>query len=1417
MKTYICLLWVVFGCIGWEMHASVDVHPTFITTSDGLANNSVRYLFQDSKGFIWMGTLDGLSRYDGHSFVTFRPESGDKISLANHHVKKIQEDRNGFLWFITAPELMSCYDLKHNCFVDFTGCGEYRRPYNKILETAVGDIWLWHHQSGCRKIVCKDGIHSSVSFTKENGKLSTNAVNSVYEDEQGVIWICTQLGLFQVTEEGYTQVVQDSLSFVGAMSFRHKIFFVTSDGGIYEKSSGKNLFLTARLPWKLSAFNTYESCRLQNDWVFFTPEGGEVFSMSEKRLIHDSSLDIRLGKCEKDNLNNLWISNGTGLVHYIDVRTRAVRIFRLMSDEKVKLIGDERYHIIQDVPRGLIWISTYGNGLFVYDSQKEEMTHYSYHVDEFNRVNSDFLLYAMGDRTGNIWLGSEYSGIALLSVLNDGATYIYPENEKLVDRSNTIRMVTCMENGDVRVGNRRGGLFAYDCHLNLLQRNYYHLSVFALKEDDKGQVWMGTRGNGLCIGDRWYVHRADDVNSLAHNHIYDIYRDYRDRMWIGTFGGGLDLAVYQKNDFVFRHFLKGSFGEQEVRTITADRNHWMWVGTNNGIYVFHPDSLLNDSRQYYVYNLDNGKIRSNEIRNIFCDSKGRMWIGTTGKGFSVCQSRQTYDQLEFRHYDEDDGLVNNVVQSIVEDRDGKIWLGTEYGMSRFDPDTEVFDSFFFSAIMPGNVYLESSACVMKNGHLLFGTNHGLVVVDPEKVMPQHVVSPVVLTDLKINGISVRPGDIDSPLTEALSYTNRIELKYYQNSFSIDFSTFDYSMANDAKYIYKLIPYDKDWGVPSSLNFAAYKNLLPGTYQLHVKASSASGVWGEDETVLQIVITPPFWKTGWAFAIYIMLICMAMYMTFRLIHKFAILRNRIQLEKQLTEYKLVFFTNISHEFRTPLTLIQGALEKIEAMGRGSKELAYPIKVMDRSTQRMLRLINQLLEFRKMQNNKLVLSLEETDVIVFLYDIFLSFRETAESKEMEFKFIPSVSSYPMFVDKGKLDKIVYNLLSNAFKYTPEGGKIVCSVDVEEETKKLIISVSDTGIGIPLEKRGQLFSRFMQSSFSGDSMGIGLHLTHELVNVHKGSIEYAENEGQGSVFTVTLPLDSSVYESKDFLISTALMEETDHTDEGIPCRLVKEEQMAAPLNKKKILIIEDDTDIREFLKKEISVYFEVVAEADGVAGFERARTYDADLIICDVLMPGMNGYEVTRKLKNEFSTSHIPIILLTAMGTTENKLEGVESGADAYVTKPFSLKLLLARMVQLIDQREKLREKYVNDPSIERPAIYTSDKDKQFLDKLQAIIEQELGNSEFTMEDFAARMKLGRTVFSKKVRGLTGHTPNEYFRIIRLKKAAELLLEGNYNVSEVSYKVGISDPLYFSRCFKTHYGVSPSVYLRGKEKEI
>lgn len=467
--------------------------------------------------------------------------------------------------------------------------------------------------------------------------------------------------------------------------------------------------------------------------------------------------------------------------------------------------------------------------------------------------------------------------------------------------------------------------------------------------------------------------------------------------------------------------------------------------------------------------------------------------------------------------------------------------------------------------------------------------------------------------------------------------------------------------------------------------------------------------------------------------------------------------------------------------------------------------------------MLRLINQLLEFRKMQNNKLALSLEETDVIGFLYEIFLSFGDVAEQKNMKFLFKPSLPSYKMFIDKGNLDKVTYNLLSNAFKYTPANGTIIFSIQVDEAKKTIHIQVSDTGVGIPKEKQHELFKRFMQSSFSGDSIGVGLHLTHELVQVHKGTIEYNDNEGGGSIFTVCLPTDKTVYTEKDFLIPGNVLlkeinEQAPALSERAPATL-ESPQPAIPLNKRKVLIIEDDNDIRELLKEEIGTYFEVEVAVDGTSGFEKARTYDADLIICDVLMPGMSGFEVTKRLKSDFATSHIPIILLTALSSPEKQLEGIESGADAYISKPFSIKFLLARAFRLIEQREKLREKFSNEPGIIHAAMYSTDRDKEFTDRLDIILKANISRSDFSVEEFAQLMKLGRTVFYKKIRGITGYSPNEYLRIMRMKKAAELLLsEEHLTVAEVAYKVGINDPFYFSKCFKGQFGISPSVYQKG-----
>lgn len=1365
-----------------------------------------------------MSTINGLSRYDGNSFVNFYPEPGNALSIADSRIKDLYEDVNGLLWISTTPEMYSCYDLKKGCFVDFTGCGELRQLYAKMMVASNGDVWLWHSSNGCRKITYRNGEFTSTVFKVEKGNMPSNVVNFVFEDEQNNIWIGTDKGIVRLVN-GASEVVDKVESFYAGVSHKGYTYFVTKDNWIFQKTAEGKLRRVVALPPVSASMVPTGSLRVMNEWVIFTSEGGFRFKMDTQQVSRSTELDIKRGEVLVDNRQNFWVHNQTGNVWYVKANNGEVKKFNMLPSEKIGYIDQERYHFVQD-SRGMIWISTYGNGLFVYNPTTDEMDHLVSQIDGFSHINSNFLQYIIEDRSGGIWVSAEYSGISHLEVINKGASRIFPESEYMSDRSNTIRVVARMRNGNVWVTTRRGGLYEYDSHLHSTgKRQNYQSNIYALKEDNRGTMWIGTRGEGLRVGDKWYRNDQSRPASLSNNNIFNFYQDSKNRMWIATFGGGLDLAVPGDGGYTFRHFLNEVYSQRQVRVLVEDRNGMMWAGTSAGIYIFNPDSLIANPTDYIICNFNSGHLRNNEVRCMLRDSRGRMWVGTSGGGFSMCDPGRDYSKLTFEHYGVKDGLVNEMVQSIMEDRNGKFWIATEFGISCFKPKERLFENYFLSAYPLGNVYSENCVIELDNGKLLFGTNHGLVIIDPDQVVNRDVSFPITFTGLSVNGIPVRPSDPDSPLDCEMTYTNRVELKHSQNSIVIDFSTFDYTNTSEVKYSYRLSNYDKDWSVPSSLNFAAYKNLPPGNYTLHVKSCNSIGAWSTEEAVMAIVVNPPYWKTGWAFLLYAILLIVGFYFAFNIIRNFSSLRNRIQIERQLTEYKLVFFTNISHEFRTPLTLIQGALEKIQRSPNVPKDIQHSLKTMDKSTKRMLRLINQLLEFRKMQNNKLALSLEETDVVAFLYEIYLSFKDVSESKNMEFLFEPSVPSYKMFIDKGYLDKVTYNLLSNAFKYTPSGGKIVFTIVIDEGKQNLRIDVSDTGVGIPKEKQPELFNRFMQSSFSGSSVGVGLHLTNELVSVHKGSISFHENEGGGSVFTVLLPLDKSVYEEKDFLIpDNVLMQEDNYVKEpadGEAEAEEQEEQQAVPLNKRRILIIEDDNDVREFLKEEISKYFEVAAQADGEAGLECAREFDPDLIVCDVMMPGITGFEVTRKLKGDFDTSHIPIILLTALGTTENQIEGIESGADSYITKPFSPSLLMARIFKLIEQRDRLREKFSNEPGVLRPAVYSNDRDKEFVNKLHEVLDKHMSDPQFSVDEFASLMKLGRTVFYKKVRGLTGYSPNEYLRIIRMKKAAELLQDTSLTVAEVSYRVGINDPFYFSKCFKTQFGVAPSVYQRG-EKE-
>lgn len=1406
----------------------IEVSVERLTTSNGLADNSVRCVYQDNHGFLWFGTVNGLSRYDGNSFINYLPENGTSLTLADRRIKDVKEDRNGFLWVSTYSDLFSCFDLKKERFVDFTGRKLYNRHY-KTMQVVGNDVYLYGYKEGLMLVTHKNGQFYSRTFSVADRNLPTNHISFVQEagDDRSV-YVGTDKGLF-ICRNGCLSKLIAKGPFTNCVQTGKAVLFFT-DAELFSLTNGRSLRRIAALPLKrgekLTGFMAVKgSCFL------FTPSSCFVLNMKTGTFAPATApFAIANGRVRKDNKGNYLVYDMSGTSFYVDSRTGISRKLFLMDKGRMVATNQDLYHVAQDF-QGIVWITTNGNGLFAYRPSTGDLQHFTASQMPFPLFSSDYLKNVVIDRTGGIWLTSEYNGLSHIAVTNQGTQRIYPNGTSEQNPLNMVRMLTLTGNNELWAGTRSGGLYRYAPNSFALEESYKgDMSVYAFFRDKNGDIWKGTRGQGLFINGRQYRYRPADPSSLAEDDIYALLKDRKGRMWVGTFGGGLALAVPGKNGYTFRHFLRGEYGQRWIRCMIEDKNGWFWVGTSGGVFVFDPDALLKNPKRYYSYQKENGALATNEIHSLFLDSRGRVWVAESGAGMSVCTPGRDYSRLKFTHYDKTDGLINNKVQAFAEDRAGHIWLSTDYGISCFEPSRKSFSNYFFSSSMPGDVYQENCGVSLPDGRVAFGSSDGIVVIDPSQVAKEHSVRSLVFTDLKLNGISVHPGMEDSPLDESLSYTKTLKLSHDQNSFTVEFSTLDFSDIQKTKYSFYLQGYETGWSVPSTLNFAAYKNLSPGTYTLHVKACNASGEWSRHEATLTIKVLPPFWATSWAYMVYFLLAGLLLYIVFQIVKGFNSLHNKIKVEKQLTEYKLVFFTNISHEFRTPLTLIRAALEKLENSGRLPQNMSAPIKLMDKSTRRLLRLVNQLIEFRRMQHNKLALSLEKVDVIPFIRDIFADFEETADDKHIAYHFVSPMLSLEMFIDKEKVDKIVYNLLSNALKYTPAQGTVTLEVTLEEPSASLCIKVTDNGVGIPKDKQNELFKRFMQTNFSANSMGVGLHLTHELVKVHKGTISYQENPGGGSVFIVTLPVDEAVYKPADFLVAdchllqkqaldTSEESEVVHSEPNVGKEEAErslDEKMKQPLNEQRILVIEDDKDIRELISSEMKNYFHVETAGDGNTGLKMASSTIPDLIICDVLMPGYSGFEVTKRLRHSFATSHIPIILLTALSAPEKQLEGVESGADAYITKPFSMEFLTATVSKLIEQRRKLKEKFTQDLSVNHASVSMTEQDNVFAERLQVIVKGQIKNARLSIDDLAAQMNLGRTAFYAKVKGVTGYSPAEFIRILRMKEAARLLLEGKLNVSEIAFQVGINDPFYFSRCFKSQFGVSPSAYKKGERKK-
>ena len=1212
--------------------------------------------------------------------------------------------------------------------------------------------------------------------------LPDNNVRSLIQDSRGFIWMGTPGGLYRYDGYFFTTYKSSDTNKNYRLNNNHII-------GLYD--AGDDRLLIAQQGSQYSVYDTrqdkflempetekrqiYAKCRSRQ----VSPQVAETYS----RIISDG------GAAFTDNLGNSIVLDNTGQIWHIDRLTGETIRMRVFDAGLFPLVSSKKYKVLTSEKKGLIWVSTNGCGVTVYDRNTRTEQHIR---QESGLISTDYIIDMCLDQDDNVWVADEFHGVAYLATVEDR-----PEQRMLVSGShgfhgNQVYIMKSLPDSGLLIANTQGEVYKADQWINIgKQPAYQGLDVHAVCTDQRGDMWIGTRQHGLMTGGRkWYRHAPENPSSISSDNINSLYPDNRGRIWIACEDSYLDLAIPgQDGSCAFKHFFDKQFS---ARVIYGAADGRVWVGTKNGLYAFRPDELLSDTSAY-IHPLTGADLNYSDVSCIYQDSRGTLWVGTNGSGVYVADTKdQTFRRETSLN------LISYDVQSIIEDKNGAMWFATKNGLTSFHPATGQTRQHYNEEMLC-NYYANNCVSTLPDGRIAFGTNSGILIYNLAMTTIDSIAdSRLSITGILVNGELREPSDI-------------LELAHDENSLTVRFSAFNYRDVTGIRYRYLLEGYDSEWSEASPYSFASYKKLSPGRYTLRVRAYEPGRT--EREKIMTIIINRPWWLTYWAYMAYLLLASLLGYVVYRQLRTVYRLRQRVAVEKQLTEYKLRFFTNISHEFRTPLTIIQGAMQRIKNMPSIPAEMRQPVSNMDRSVSRMLRLVNQLLEFRKMQNDKLKLALEEVDIVKLLRDIFQNFRDIADNKQISYTLSTQEKSRMVYVDTAHLDKIVYNILSNAFKYTPTGGDIKLRISFPAD--KVQISVEDTGVGIPKEKQPELFQRFVQSTFSNNSIGIGLNLTKALVELHHGRIGYQPNIPKGSIFTVELPADRSVYSPEDFLAA-------DHQqlkDSENPQPQNYHELAAEPMNDREILIVEDDPDVLDYLRELLQHYFVVRTAMDGVEALQVAESLHPCLIISDIIMPMMDGLEFTSHIRANNDIKDTPVILLTALTDDEKRIKGIENGADAYITKPFRPELLVKTAVSLISQRDMLKGRYAQHvegtAKTDLPELIVDERDKKLLNAINLWLSSHLSDPTLSVDTLAEAMGYRRTIFYKKVKALTGMTPADYIKTQRLNHAAELLKEETVTIAEVCYKVGINDPHYFSKVFKQQFGISPKKYQQGEKQ--
>lgn len=1297
---------------------------------DGLPSSTVRAIAQDDQGYMWFGTKNGLSRFDGYQFKTFQFKKNDRASLGNNFIHCITRYDTTHLWIGTENGVY-ILDLEKEVFTHFEPAGG--KTIFDILKDRSGMMWVASRLDGLYKYdpFKNTTLHFSADGTSSS--ISANEITRLAQDNDGTIWIGTfgsGIDLYHPATKTFTNIHSGK---TGLGNDFINSLYRGIDGVMWVGTMNGGL------------------CKWQKEQqVFKTYQSGGPNAIKDN--IVRAVCQVSPGK--------LYVGTEKGL-NVLDLATDKFTAYTNQGNDPFSISDNAIYSIFPD-KGGTMWIGTFFGGVS-YFNEKSALFELYYPTGEANSLSGRAVSCFLEDSPGKFWVGTEDGGLQYFNaVTKTFRRYPFSPGQQKLSYHN-IHSLVRDKRGNIWIGIFAGGLNVYDPRTGTIKYfsrqpgNSHSLNsnnVFCIYEDNEGVIWVGT-DNGL---NRWdeagnsfaRISREEIENTI----IYDVYEDTTQTLWFATYNNG--LITYNKKN-------------QQWGRVTADDK--------------------------------NNPLASNKLICLHDDHNGGLWIGSDGGGLQ----KYSYKTKQVKVYNDTDGINANVIYGIQQDDKGAIWVTSNNGIYSIDPATEKVKHFTRQDNLQGRQFNYKALYKASDGKLFAGGIRGFNAFYPDRLPAAAAGVRVSFTNFQLFNKDVALSESGGPLTKQINYTGRLVLAHDQSVMSFEFAALNFSAPEKISYAYKMEGFDPDWNYVGDQRKATYTNLSPGTYTFKVKATADESNWHVPESAMVLVIRPPFYKTAWAYLIYLLLAFAVSYGLFKYSSNYIRRQNQIKIErlknKEEQEFyarKIEFFTVMAHEIRTPLSLIIAPLEKLLAINKWHNEEKEQLTIMDENAERLMDLVNQLLDFRRIESDAYEIKKEEVEVVSLVQSIYSRFSSLPYQKNIEFTMTTKINKFHLPADPEVLNKILSNLLINAFKFarTKVNMTIFEAPKTDPGESRLCISVEDDGIGIPDADLKNIFKKFFTTARGSHSYhnlggsGIGLALAGSLAEKHGGKLLVESKEGTKTIFTLEV-----------------LFAENKIVPPGKPANAFEEESTA---DKTVILVVEDDTAIQTFIAKSFHADgYGVIKASNGKEAMQQIEANAVDLVISDVMMPEMDGLELCRLVKTNVLYSHIPLVLLTAKGNSEAEIKGIETGADAYILKPFKWKHIAAVVKNLLESREKLRHKFSEQPGSDVSVLTTNSKDKEFMEKVVNIIETRIIDPQLSVEELSREMAMSRSSLHKKLKSLSGYVPNELIKLVRLKHAAGLLRTSGNTMADIAYMTGFSSPSYFSKCFVQQFKLTPKEY--------